>query len=132
MMFDGLFKQQRARPKFNLEDKMPHYKYQGGKCNGCKKNYDVKDLTVDHIKPLANGGGEKTSNTQLLCGSCNSIKNDGTMKQLEKKLIARGTIKGPAKPTATAATKKKGTAAKPAKKKSASKPKDPFADLFGF
>ena len=140
MVFSGFFddpKQQRARPKFGIKDKLPHYKYQDGRCNGCKKKFDIENLTVDHIKSFNSGGGEKTGNTQLLCGHCNSLKNKGTMKQLEKKLIAKGTIKAPAKPAAKAATKKtattKKTAAKPtAKKKPTRKNSDPFEGLFSF
>ena len=126
MLFGGMFDEpKRNRPKFTAKDKLPHYKHQGGKCNGCKKKFAIKDLTVDHIKAFSKGGQERTSNTQLLCHNCNSTKGTGTMKQLEKKLIAKGSIKPPAKTAATAAKKK------PTKKR---KPKDadPFAGIFGF
>ena len=138
MLFGGMFEgPKRNRPKFTIKDKLPHYKFQNGRCNGCKKKFDIENLTVDHIKSFNSGGGEKTSNTQLLCGHCNSLKNKGTMKQLEKKLIAKGTIKASAKPAA--ATKKaaaaKKTAAKPTAKKMPTRtPKnaDPFEELFNF
>ena len=123
----GLPEPRRNRPKFTDKDKLPHYKHQGGKCNGCKKKFDIEDLTVDHIKAFSKGGQEKTSNTQLLCHNCNSTKGTGTMKQLEKKLVAKGRIKPPAKTAATKATAKK-------KRTTKRKPKsdDPFTGIFGF
>ena len=33
----GVPEPRRNRPKFTTKDKMPHYKHQGGKCDGCKK-----------------------------------------------------------------------------------------------
>ena len=147
MVFSGLFeepKQQRARPKFNEKDKLPLHKYQNGKCNGCQKKFDIQNMAVDHIKPFSKGGSEKTSNTQLLCTSCNSIKGDGTMAQLRKRLEAKGYVKPAAQQSTTAkstaarkpaGTAKKMTAGKKATAKKAAnakKPKDPFADLFSF
>jgi 5-methylcytosine-specific restriction protein A len=40
-------------------------------CSFCKR---TKDLTVDHIVPLSNGGFTVESNLQVLCRSCNSSK----------------------------------------------------------
>jgi hypothetical protein len=33
-------------------------------------------IYVDHIRPIARGGTNKTKNLQLLCGFCNSSKKD--------------------------------------------------------
>ncbi|MBX9348753.1 HNH endonuclease [Chromobacterium vaccinii] len=38
---------------------------------GCRS---VKDLTVDHIKPLSRGGTDDLANLQFLCRPCNSAK----------------------------------------------------------
>ena len=142
MVFGNMFEpQQRARPKFTEKDKLPLYEYQKGKCNGCKKPFEMRNMAVDHIKPFSKGGKEMTRNTQLLCTSCNSIKGDGTMAQLKKRLEAKGYIKPAAKQATTtksaaakktASTKKAVAAKKSVAKKTTKKPKDPFADLFSF
>ena len=66
MLFGGMFDEpKRNRPKFTPKDKIPHYKHQGGKCNGCKKKFAIENLTVDHIKAFSKGGQERTSNTRI-------------------------------------------------------------------
>lgn len=136
MVFFDLFDEpRRPRPTFNAKDKAHLYSAQKGKCNGCGVKFPVRNMTVDHIRPFSKGGSDKPSNLQLLCGSCNSMKGDGTQAQLKKKPEAKGIIKSSAR-TATkgkAATSK----AKPAKraapkKRTTRKPRDPFADLFDF
>ena len=84
MVFSGMFEEpKRARPKFSQKEKELHYKDQNGKCNGCGKKFDIRNLTVDHIKAFAKGGGERGNNLQLLCGACNSMKGKGTQSQLK-------------------------------------------------
>lgn len=43
----------------------------GWTCVACGTH---KDLTVDHIHPVALGGGNEFENLQTMCGSCNSRK----------------------------------------------------------
>ena len=85
-------------PTFTEADKSPYYAKQKGRCNGCKRAYELKDMHMDHIKPRSKGGSDKPRNLQLLCGNCNTTKGEGTMKQLEEKLIAKGVLKALAKP----------------------------------
>ena len=40
----------------------------GGKCRKCGTQ---RNLQIDHVKPVAWGGGRELSNLRLLCGSCN-------------------------------------------------------------
>lgn len=50
---------------------------QRGCCCSCKKTFSETFMyTLDHIKPLSAGGGLTFENTQLLCRSCNSSKNN--------------------------------------------------------
>lgn len=122
----------RSRPTFTAKEKTALYNDQKGVCNGCKKKFAIQNMTVDHIRPFSQGGGERMSNLQLLCGHCNSLKGDGTMAQLRTALKAKGITK----PAAT--SKAKGTQArKPAKKVTtkkttarSKKSNDPFAGWF--
>lgn len=43
----------------------------GWECKHCGSH---QDLTVDHIVPVVDGGGDELANLQTLCGSCNSRK----------------------------------------------------------
>ena len=88
----------RPRPTFTEEDKSPYYTKQRGYCKGCKRKYELKDMHMDHIKSISDGGSDKPGNLQLLCGNCNTTKSKGTMEQLKERLIAKGVLKAPAKP----------------------------------
>jgi site-specific DNA-methyltransferase (adenine-specific) len=65
------------------------YKAQKGLCNGCGKEYFIKDFEIDHIIPQAKGGGDYYENYQLLCGNCNKIKGTRPMEYLRKKIQIR-------------------------------------------
>src|SRR6185503_1688094 len=47
------------------------YERDGHRCVRCGSE---RDLTVDHRKPVASGGGAEIENLQTLCRSCNSRK----------------------------------------------------------
>ena len=136
VFFDPFAEPKRSRPKFTPKEKDALYKEQGGKCKGCSKKFDMRNMAVDHIRPFSRGGGERLTNLQLLCTACNSLKGAGTMAQLKQKLKKQGVIAASAKTSAgqkgTIASKAKPTKRAPAKKRTARKPRDPFADLFGF
>ena len=125
MVLGGFFDEpKRARPRFTQKEKELHYKAQNGKCNGCKKKFDIRNLAVDHIRAFAKGGGERGHNLQLLCTACNSAKGKGTQAQLKKKLAQQGIIK----------TTPKAKLVKPSKPpaKRGTTPFDPLPDLFSF
>ena len=124
-MFDP-FSPQRSRPTFTSKEKDALHKQQQGKCNGCGQRLAVRNLTVDHIKPFSKGGTERLTNLQLLCGSCNSMKGDGTQAELKKKLKQKGIIGTPASSKKTS-TKKTTTKSQATKRSS----RDPFS-LWGF
>lgn len=65
------------------------YKDQDGICNGCKKEFDVYNLEIDHIIPSSKGGGDYYENYQLLCSNCNKVKGDRPMEYLRMKIKAR-------------------------------------------
>ena len=49
-------------------------KKQKGKCNGCRRKLPMDLYEIDHIHPVAKGGGNELSNLQLLCPPCNRSK----------------------------------------------------------
>jgi len=72
------------------------YKKQKGLCNACGKEFEIRNLEIDHIIPKSKGGGDYYENYQLLCGSCNRIKGDRPMEYLRAKIatieLTRGKI----------------------------------------
>ena len=58
------------------------YVQQGGKCNGCAAGLGLRQLTLDHVVARSVGGTDDYENLQLLCLSCNSIKNARGMDYL--------------------------------------------------
>ena len=80
---------QRRLPAYQAH-KHELYGRQEGHCSGCKLHYRFKDITVDHVIPQSKGGTDHIENLQLLCSSCNSIKNNGTQQVLYDRLEKRG------------------------------------------
>ena len=83
-------------PKTAKEIKDYFYPKQGGfidkngekrcLCNGCKNDYLLKDLEIDHIIPKDVGGGDYLENYQLLCSHCNRTKKNKPMEFLLQRI----------------------------------------------
>ncbi|GHT41172.1 hypothetical protein AGMMS49965_10550 [Bacteroidia bacterium] len=58
------------------------YKEQNGLCSGCKRQFEMRNMEIDHIIPKSKGGGSYYENYQLLCGACNKKKSDKPMEYL--------------------------------------------------
>ena len=69
------------------------YGIQEGDCNGCRRHFEIRNLTVDHIKPQIDGGTDHIVNLQLLCQACNSTKGTGTQEELISRLKEQGVLK---------------------------------------
>ncbi|GBU24470.1 DNA methylase [Fibrobacteria bacterium R8-3-H12] len=69
-----------TEPTKHIKERL--YKEQNGLCNGCKTQFDIRNLEIDHIIPKSKGGGDYYENYQLLCGSCNRMKGDRPMEYL--------------------------------------------------
>lgn len=60
---------------------------QRNRCNACLATFDnANNPTIDHILPVAQGGDNRVSNLQLLCGRCNRSKGSRSWSEwiLEK------------------------------------------------
>jgi site-specific DNA-methyltransferase (adenine-specific) len=78
---------QEVEPSESVKQRL--YKEQNGKCNACGVDFESRNLEIDHIIPVAKGGGDYYENYQLLCGSCNRIKGDRPMEYLRLKIETR-------------------------------------------
>ena len=72
-------RQSQPKPKKYIKHSL--YGKQEGRCAGCNRLVDIRDLTFDHIKPLSKGGEDNESNLQLLCTPCNSSKGSKTQSE---------------------------------------------------
>jgi site-specific DNA-methyltransferase (adenine-specific) len=70
------------------------YREQGGLCNGCGNEFDIRNLEIDHIVPKSRGGGDYYENYQLLCGACNRQKGDRPMEYLRMQIATREKMLG--------------------------------------
>ena len=70
------------------------YSEQQGVCAGCLDHLSIRHLTVDHIVPVSQGGTHGVDNLQLLCHSCNQLKDDKSNKYLIDTLIVQGVRQG--------------------------------------
>ena len=84
IMFESALKP--AEPPYKRE----LFEKQGGRCNGCKLEFEFADFDVDHVIPRAAGGTYYIDNLQLLCRRCNQLKGDGTQDNLITRLRKLG------------------------------------------
>jgi 5-methylcytosine-specific restriction endonuclease McrA len=61
-----------------------------GQCQvvGCVRRGD----TIDHIKPRSRGGAHEWDNVTLMCGKCNSAKDDKLLSELGWTLKSKPTV----------------------------------------
>ena len=62
---------------------------QEGICNACKSRFHFNQMTLDHIVPRSKGGSHEFDNLQLLCDTCNNLRGNGTMDELDIALEKR-------------------------------------------
>jgi hypothetical protein len=56
-------------------------------CQYCAKQLPIKELTIDHVRPRAKGGGTSYLNCVTSCKRCNSTKGDFTLDQCGMRLL---------------------------------------------
>jgi len=65
-------------PRINIPPEVRKYVFERNsyQCQSCQKiDLTAKNLQVDHIIPLAQGGSNDCSNLQTLCAKCNREKS---------------------------------------------------------
>ena len=72
------------------------YGEQEGRCNLCRRHFEVQYFHLDHIIPKAKGGPDTDLNLQLLCSACNIVKSTRTMENAKKRLRELGYMSAPA------------------------------------
>ncbi len=76
--FDGVddaeIRRQKAKAREMRKTRWWQQKTSAGKCWYCGGKTAFKDLTMDHLVPLARGGKSTRENIVPSCKSCNTIK----------------------------------------------------------
>ena len=62
------------RRKLSKAERQKVYQKCGGCCAYCGQKILYKEMQIDHMKPLANGGADEISNMLPACRSCNHYK----------------------------------------------------------
>ncbi len=81
--FDRLIKPQLRLTRRNL------YARDKNRCQYCGKRFSSSDLTLDHIVPRVQGGGNSWTNLVCACLKCNTKKGGRTPKQSRMALIRK-------------------------------------------
>jgi len=84
------------------------WKKHKGICAICREYADFDKGEVDHIIPLAKGGGDTPSNWQWLCHRCNNLKGSKRTNAQVKKILGLKVKKKAKKVKKKRATKSKG------------------------
>jgi len=71
---DAHIRRERAKARKLRKTRWWQQKTASGKCHFCEKQVQFKDLTMDHLFPLACGGRSTKENIVPCCKSCNTKK----------------------------------------------------------
>ena len=64
------------------------FKRDGHICLYCGQQFQARDLSRDHVRPLSTGGSDTWSNVVTACKRCNNHKADRTPEQAGLQLLA--------------------------------------------
>lgn len=71
---DAQIRRERAKARDLRKTRWWQQKTAPGKCHFCEKQVKFKDLTMDHLLPLARGGRSTKDNIVPCCKTCNTKK----------------------------------------------------------
>jgi len=63
------------------------YARDGSRCQYCGRNFPTRELTLDHVQPRVQGGGDTWTNLVCACVKCNARKGGRTPAQAGMRLI---------------------------------------------
>jgi len=55
-------------------------------CSYCGRKLSAADATFDHVKPLSQGGYDKTKNGAIACEQCNQAKGSMTVDEFKRRM----------------------------------------------
>lgn len=61
----------------------------GNRCQYCGRHYPSSELSIDHVKPRTQGGGDTWENLVCACVRCNAKKGGRTPEQAHMELFKR-------------------------------------------
>ena len=78
---EAVIRQQKAKAREMRKSRWWQQKISNGRCQYCGARVPPKELTMDHIVPLAMGGSSSKGNIAVCCKACNTKKK--TMMPIE-------------------------------------------------
>ncbi len=87
---DGWIKREKARARELRKTRWWQQKTSAGLCWYCNKKVPLKELTMDHLIPLAMGGKSSKDNLVPCCKSCNTKKKSMMPLEWEEYTNKRG------------------------------------------
>jgi len=70
--------------RLKKKQRMKVYELYGGRCAYCGCGISFKQMQVDHVVPLCNGGTYEDENLLPACRSCNHRKNGESLERYRK------------------------------------------------
>lgn len=58
------------------------------RCQMCRRDLELSEITIDHITPRSMGGSDKTINLQVLCRTCHDAKTRDDRRRYGKENAA--------------------------------------------
>lgn len=81
---DAFIRAERQKARELRKTRWWQQKTASGLCWYCQRKVPVKELTMDHVVPLAKGGRSVKSNLVPCCKDCNSAKKASLPAELEE------------------------------------------------
>ncbi len=86
--FDGMdektIRKERHKARMLRRSRWWQQKTRSGTCHYCGREVGVKNLTMDHVIPLAQGGRSTKSNLVPCCKQCNIRKKSSLPPEMEE------------------------------------------------
>lgn len=76
------------RKRLTKAERQQVYNMYGGRCAYCGKEIAMKDMQVDHLKPLAWGGEDTMENMMPACRLCNHYKRANSLAAFRRMIAS--------------------------------------------